>query len=162
MKLDILHVTILPFLPVVGCTLRCCTKMPTRCVTDNTLSCLQETIRKLSRGTFFECHVTGVTKRLLNTMNLNRDYFRILGLKCGTLNHVNCFYISFYFQDLFIADLSRTMNGRLTDLQKVEMPTLNTSTPQSGEQVDESQLQAKLEHMANMYFEKFSTPVRRL
>ena len=34
MKLDILHVTTLSFLPVVGCTLECCTEIPTRTKRD--------------------------------------------------------------------------------------------------------------------------------
>ena len=36
-------------------------------MTDDILSCLLVINRKLSRGTFFVCHVTGVTKRRINT-----------------------------------------------------------------------------------------------
>ncbi|XP_022304477.2 ankyrin and armadillo repeat-containing protein-like isoform X4 [Crassostrea virginica] len=42
------------------------------------------------------------------------------------------------------------------------MSTLNAGTPQPGEQMDESQLQAKLERAASTYFEKFSTPAFRM
>ena len=42
------------------------------------------------------------------------------------------------------------------------MSTLNAGTPQPGEQMDEGQLQAKLERAASTYFEKFSTPVFRM
>ena len=46
-------------------------------VIDDILSCLLVTNRKLSWGTFLECHVTSVTKRRINTMfrtNLKPDY----------------------------------------------------------------------------------------
>lgn len=42
------------------------------------------------------------------------------------------------------------------------MSTLNAGTPQPGDQMDESQLQAKLERAASTYFEKFSTPAFRM
>ena len=42
------------------------------------------------------------------------------------------------------------------------MPTLNTVTLQSGEQIDEGELQAKLERAASTYFEKFSIPAFRM
>ena len=37
-------------------------------MTDDILSCLLVINLKLSRGTFFVCHVTGVTKRRINKM----------------------------------------------------------------------------------------------
>ena len=70
MTLDIRHVPILPFLPVVGLHPVDAQKYQHVPVfgTDDIFSCLLVIDRKLSWGTFWECHVTGVTKRRINTM----------------------------------------------------------------------------------------------
>ena len=47
-KLDILHVAIPPIFAFVGCTLGCCTEIPTRAMTDDIISCLLVIKWKLS------------------------------------------------------------------------------------------------------------------